>query len=167
MAGKKSLRNVIFYELEINSTTILKSNFLLSANLQGAIPWTHIQCKSLVERCSDNPKLCVLFQGFWFLYPTYVSRDFGARRPKTTVFSKTAVFSRDLGLPQLLYFPGISVCCGTKTAVFLRGFSLLWNQNCCLFQGFWSSWNQNDCIFQGFWYTAARSERTCLRNFLL
>ena len=138
MARKRSLSKVIFCYLEINSTTILKSNFLLSANLQGATPWAHNQCKSLVERCSDNPnsKTAVF------------SWDFGPRG------TKTAVFFRDFGLlwnQSCCIFSGFRCPRRSKTAEFSWDFGLLWNQNCC--------------VFQRFWYTGARPGRTCVRNF--
>ena len=73
------------------------------------------------------------------LSPICVSRDFGL------LWNQNCCISRDFGNQTCYIFPAISVCCGTKTAVFSRDFALLWNQNCCIFKGFWV---QNYCVFQ-------------------
>ena len=79
-------------------------------------PWARIQCKSLVERCSDNHKLCVprmlvsltnvCFKGLWSSWNQNCCIFQGCR---------SAV------KPKLLYVPGILVCCGTKTALKPKG----------------------------------------------
>ena len=43
--------------------------------------------------------------------------------------------------------------CGTKPAIFSRGFGLLWNQNCCIFKGFGSK----TTVFQDFGPHGART----------
>ena len=59
-----------------------------------------------------------------------VSRDFGL------VWNQNCCIFQDFGVElNLLYFPWISVCCGTKTAVFSRDFGLQRNQNCWIFKG--------------------------------
>ena len=90
----------------------------------------------------------------WPLSPMCVSR--------ISVYcgTKTAAFSSDFGVePNLLYFPGISVCCGTKTAVFpgvlvcCRTTTAVFSRDLgpkrLCFPGFWSSWCQSYCILQG------------------
>ena len=130
-------------------------------------PWAHIQCKSLAERCSDNPKLCGV--------PRILVSSPQSVFPGISVYcgTKTAVFSRGFGVePNLLYFRGMPVRCGTKTVVFSRDFGLLWNQKCCIFQGFRSAvepkllyfqgiWLQNNCVLQDVGLHGARAIMLC------
>ena len=128
---------------------------------------------------------------------TCVSSHFGPRGTKTTVFSgdfgprkqkrgfqgfRSAVEPKlrcgSAVEPKLLYFQGMLVCCGTKTAQFFKDVGPLWNQNCCIFQGFGSSLNQH--VFsrnfgprQGAhaWaicgFNSSRQNKSAWRNFLL
>ena len=103
-------------------------------------PNMRILCKSLFERCSYNPKLCVVFQGFWF-------KD-AATTPNSVLRSKAFGFSPQRVFPSVLasrnkttLFSGDFDPCGPQTTVFSRDVDPR-NQNCCIFQGFCSSWNQ-------------------------
>ena len=77
-----------------------------------------------VQKCSDNPKLCVVFQKIWVSLPSVCFQEFCPRGTKTAVFSddfgprgtNLLYFPMILVLMEakLLCFPGISVWCGTN-----------------------------------------------------